>query len=163
MIDGCSAVVSSYVVVGRRPEETARRQAFLAGVRAVHAGGGAERAGGVAGDAQGDCAKSRALRAAAQGERPGTAGVRVDPDRDRVAAGGMGVITQCHGSPARGLRVRADCGGDETCDSALSAGGRSEEHTSEPPSLMRIPYAVFRLKKKKQKCTRTQASRTTSS
>src|SRR3546814_18544766 len=35
----------------------------------------------------------------------------------------MGVITQCHGSPARGLRVRADCGGDETCDSALSAGG----------------------------------------
>src|SRR3546814_3887604 len=28
---------------------------------------------------------------------------------------------------------------------------RSEEHTSELPSLMRIPYAVFGLKKKKQK------------
>src|SRR3546814_2769057 len=81
-------------VVGREPEETAQRQAVLAGGLAVHAGGGAELAGGVAGDAQGDCAKSRALRAAAQGERPGTAGVRVDPDRDRVAAGGMGVITQ---------------------------------------------------------------------
>src|SRR3546814_1817279 len=29
--------------------------------------------------------------------------------------------------------------------------GRSEEHTSEIKSLMRISYAVFRLKKKKQK------------
>src|SRR3546814_10569057 len=33
-----------------------------------------------------------------------------------------------------------------------AATGRSEEHTSEPQSLMRIPYAVFCLKKKnKQK------------
>src|SRR3546814_10891599 len=31
--------------------------------------------------------------------------------------------------------------------------GRSEEHTSELQSLMRIPYAVFCLKKKKQKST----------
>src|SRR3546814_3533211 len=30
---------------------------------------------------------------------------------------------------------------------------RSEEHTSEPQSLMRISYAVFCLKKKKQKYT----------
>src|SRR3546814_2426722 len=30
-----------------------------------------------------------------------------------------------------------------------SVGGRSEEHTSELQSLMRIPYAVFCLKKKK--------------
>src|SRR3546814_4534793 len=29
------------------------------------------------------------------------------------------------------------------------SGGRSEEHTSEPQSLMRISYAVFCLKKKK--------------
>src|SRR3546814_6039202 len=34
------------------------------------------------------------------------------------------------------------------------AGDRSEEHTSELPSLMRISYAVFCLKKKKQ--TRTE-------
>src|SRR3546814_16125568 len=33
-------------------------------------------------------------------------------------------------------------------------GGRSEEHTSEPQSLMRISYAVFCLKKKKQKHNR---------
>src|SRR3546814_9395363 len=33
--------------------------------------------------------------------------------------------------------------------------GRSEEHTSELQSLMRISYAVFCLKKNKQKNTRT--------
>src|SRR3546814_7298666 len=33
--------------------------------------------------------------------------------------------------------------------------GRSEEHTSELQSLMRISYAVFRLKKKKQNITTT--------
>src|SRR3546814_8876751 len=35
------------------------------------------------------------------------------------------------------------------CDSRLTM-ERSEEHTSELQSLMRIPYAVFCLKKKKQ-------------
>src|SRR3546814_4155652 len=33
----------------------------------------------------------------------------------------------------------------------VAAAGRSEEHTSELQSLMRISYAVFCLKKKKQK------------
>src|SRR3546814_1445907 len=33
-------------------------------------------------------------------------------------------------------------------DARLSTGGRSEEHTSELQSLMRISYAVFCLKKK---------------
>src|SRR3546814_2926080 len=33
-------------------------------------------------------------------------------------------------------------------------GGRSEEHTSELQSLMRISYAVFCLKKKTRRCTR---------
>src|SRR3546814_9635390 len=37
------------------------------------------------------------------------------------------------------------------CGPAPSAGGRSEEHTSELQSLMRISYAVFCLKKKKKK------------
>src|SRR3546814_15003974 len=36
---------------------------------------------------------------------------------------------------------------------ALAAGLRSEEHTSELQSLMRISYAVFCLKKKKHKNT----------
>src|SRR3546814_2049262 len=38
----------------------------------------------------------------------------------------------------------------------LYAGLRSEEHTSELQSLMRISYAVFCLKKKKQQETTTQ-------
>src|SRR3546814_6181582 len=33
---------------------------------------------------------------------------------------------------------------------SLAAGARSEEHTSELPSLMRISYAVFCLKEKQQ-------------
>src|SRR3546814_2332466 len=41
---------------------------------------------------------------------------------------------------------RAICLGDE-----VRQGARSEEHTSELQSLMRISYAVFCLKKKKQK------------
>src|SRR3546814_8237079 len=46
-------------------------------------------------------------------------------------------------SPAR-LRSRRRCRG-------RSRTGRSEEHTSELQSLMRISYAVFCLKKKKKK------------
>src|SRR3546814_6173538 len=38
----------------------------------------------------------------------------------------------------------------EVNELALSADGRSEEHTSELQSLMRISYAVFCLKKKKK-------------
>src|SRR3546814_3368744 len=42
-------------------------------------------------------------------------------------------------------------------DQAVAAGARrSEEHTSELQSLMRISYAVFCLKKKKKKTTRQQ-------
>src|SRR3546814_5351579 len=50
--------------------------------------------------------------------------------------GGVAFFEEDH--PARGLEDRRDVGGD-----------RSEEHTSELQSLMRIPYAVFCLKKKK--------------
>src|SRR3546814_9848623 len=56
-------------------------------------------------------------------------------------------------------------GAASLCDRALFARGRpaddgtrqatrSEEHTSELQSLMRISYAVFCLKKKKQKTTK---------
>src|SRR3546814_3066060 len=41
---------------------------------------------------------------------------------------------------------------------AVAAGGRSEEHTSELQSLMRISYAVFCLKKKKKKQNLTHIS-----
>src|SRR3546814_3318496 len=52
-----------------------------------------------------------------------------------------------------GVRSRpADCSIGSTCavdDSASGSPSRSEEHTSELQSLMRISYAVFCLKKKK--------------
>src|SRR3546814_7668521 len=42
---------------------------------------------------------------------------------------------------------------------SLSANGRSEEHTSELQSLMRISYAVFCLKKKKKDKKKTNKNR----
>src|SRR3546814_10215718 len=44
----------------------------------------------------------------------------------------------------------AGAGGDAHLGGLGDAGGRSEEHTSELQSLMRISYAVFCLKKKLQ-------------
>src|SRR3546814_5476855 len=44
---------------------------------------------------------------------------------------------------------------------APGGGGRSEEHTSELQSLMRISYAVFCLKKKKEKKQHNQTSKKT--
>src|SRR3546814_10055233 len=44
---------------------------------------------------------------------------------------------------------------------AKAVGFRSEEHTSELQSLMRISYAVFCLKKKKNKKTTNNRNRTT--
>src|SRR3546814_7685918 len=44
---------------------------------------------------------------------------------------------------------------ERIADRALSAASRSEEHTSELQSLMRISYAVFCLKKKKYKTQNT--------
>src|SRR3546814_5164230 len=62
------------------------------------------------------------------------------------------------------LGMRAD-GGNESAPEAVvdvlggvDAKARSEEHTSELQSLMRISYAVFCLKKKKQKHNNTQLS-----
>src|SRR3546814_1802717 len=55
--------------------------------------------------------------------------------------------------------ARADRGiGDQHVDAAAARQHRSEEHTSELQSLMRISYAVFCLKKKRnnKKITNTQ-------
>src|SRR3546814_2688011 len=55
--------------------------------------------------------------------------------------------------PARNARAATDNTAYRTIDpllrSAKAKGSRSEEHTSELQSLMRISYAVFCLKKKK--------------
>src|SRR3546814_1953951 len=64
-------------------------------------------------------------------------------------------------SPIRdlGLRVLSfDLGGWETFWIGFYSLARSEEHTSELQSLMRISYAVFCLKKKKRKYSNQQIS-----
>src|SRR3546814_4510055 len=53
---------------------------------------------------------------------------------------------QARSPPAAALRA---CRGRNGCSRGLSSTRRSEEHTSELQSLMRISYAVFCLKKKK--------------
>src|SRR3546814_1735703 len=64
-----------------------------------------------------------------------------------------------HGGRAGLLQViGADVGGIPLRHLAVGEGdhvGRSEEHTSELQSLMRISYAVFCLKKKNTKTTNT--------
>src|SRR3546814_8373013 len=56
-----------------------------------------------------------------------------------------------HGPARRGdLLVRAAVAADVSADTGLAAQRRSEEHTSELQSLMRISYAIFCLKKKKK-------------
>src|SRR3546814_6537491 len=58
-------------------------------------------------------------------------------------------------TPAGVLAQRADLPPVEKVAEALDNHPRSEEHTSELQSLMRISYAVFCLKKKKTKTTNT--------
>src|SRR3546814_8092966 len=47
--------------------------------------------------------------------------------------------------------AHADAAGETLVAAVNRAGGRSEEHTSELQSLMRISYAVFCLKKKQNR------------
>src|SRR3546814_9639027 len=75
--------------------------------------------------------------------------------------GGAGGRRHAVPAPDRGAAVQRDQGqrgrlradprdGRGERGAAAPAGGRSEEHTSELQSLMRISYAVFCLKKKKK-------------
>src|SRR3546814_2992532 len=63
------------------------------------------------------------------------------PARRRACGGGQ----RLGADPGRQLPLRAEVRG------RARDGGRSEEHTSELQSLMRISYAVFCLKKKKHR------------
>src|SRR3546814_1576211 len=60
----------------------------------------------------------------------------------RVIEDRQGVVRRAH-------RLGVD--GELLVDAVVGVGGRSEEHTSELQSLMRISYAVFCLKKKKSR------------
>src|SRR3546814_7039598 len=82
--------------------------------------------------------------------------MRVFPLLDRIAAI-VRCIQQFTRQPSRhsGFTTRAS-GSDEPTNSQR----RSEEHTSELQSLMRISYAVFCLKKKKQQHSKKQNTST---
>src|SRR3546814_5283928 len=74
----------------------------------------------------------------------------------RSLYGGGPSLTNSSGVPWTAAYI--DSRGDPTCDlrsniAAESRAKRSEEHTSELQSLMRISYAVFCLKKKKKHIT----------
>src|SRR3546814_8251711 len=73
------------------------------------------------------------------------------PGAKRFEAGAAGHFRKAVGKPLQRHRI----GGDRAavCAAIVVAedGARSEEHTSELQSLMRISYAVFCLKKKIQK------------
>src|SRR3546814_1963839 len=78
---------------------------------------------------------------------------RSDPDKARVVAfirlsQARPPANQGHYS-ARGAGSPAKSGGAGSVRDGASTAIRSEEHTSELPSLMRISYAVYCLKKKK--------------
>src|SRR3546814_1283036 len=65
-----------------------------------------------------------------------------DVARHHVADGGVGAKTLSHAA-------HRDVAIGEHSDNTAAFADRSEEHTSELQSLMRISYAVFCLKKKK--------------
>src|SRR3546814_3626485 len=67
------------------------------------------------------------------------------------------IVAASGGVPGKALAlIGSDVAAMEKKLLAIAASGRSEEHTSELQSLMRISYAVFCLKKKKHKTTNTK-------
>src|SRR3546814_12691849 len=69
---------------------------------------------------------------------------------DRIPGGGVAAVFQRRRRP-RGAALDMQVGGGDQPAFGHHHGLRSEEHTSELQSLMRISYAVFCLKKKKKK------------
>src|SRR3546814_3180007 len=83
---------------------------------------------------------------------------------NRIAEIAMGQIGEVDHELLQQALVEAETVAD-LFDGFLGRGGRSEEHTSELQSLMRISYAVFCLKKKKttthETLTRTSSEQST--
>src|SRR3546814_4164225 len=77
----------------------------------------------------------------------------------RGGAGGPEGGTGPVGVPGRSMREGCDAW-TAGSGSGCSILGRSEEHTSELQSLMRISYAVFCLKKKKERTHNKQKEKT---
>src|SRR3546814_8715708 len=69
-------------------------------------------------------------------------------DRGRSGPSRIRVVPDCGARAAGGYRGTPGPGGQVSDGLKVFLGHRSEEHTSELQSLMRISYAVFCLKKK---------------
>src|SRR3546814_1395275 len=81
-----------------------------------------------------------------------------------VAAGSSSPASRSSSPPMPSPEYRSALRSEAQCLSPeMALRRRSEEHTSELQSLMRISYAVFCLKKKKQKINKSQITRITSS
>src|SRR3546814_6122902 len=100
-------------------------------------------------------------RAIARGSREIAPGSRALAESGACKAAGKAVATDC----GRILPACRGVGADRhrcrrrdrvTTNGDAAIGQRSEEHTSELQSLMRISYAVFCLKKKKKKQRKKQ-------
>src|SRR3546814_10780121 len=76
-----------------------------------------------------------------------------DTEMDKEKAGRPSLALQYFG-----LATATDGMAEQIAIAVHDVGIRSEEHTSELQSLMRISYAVFCLKKKKQKNTSKQST-----
>src|SRR3546814_10319514 len=75
--------------------------------------------------------------------------LRVHPSVREEVAAGLGAVRQAH--PAVGVIELVEDVSLDPMSCVVVSEARSEEHTSELQSLMRISYAVFCLKKKKNK------------
>src|SRR3546814_1102151 len=102
--------------------------------RLVEAGRARDRQRG-----QGGAIEQGKLKQLFAGQRAGT--LFLQSGQQRVEGDPVGLALGAKASGRKGRR--RDAGG------GTGKGGRSEEHTSELQSLMRISYAVFCLKKKK--------------
>src|SRR3546814_1326181 len=95
-----------------------------------------------------DLTRRVAGRAAERGSRPARAGVGFAIGCASVFVAGVAIRTAAGALGRAQPRCRHGGGG---CPAHIACCRRSEEHTSELQSLMRISYAVFCLKKKKKK------------
>src|SRR3546814_2113515 len=87
--------------------------------------------------------------------QPGQRGfLLLEQSHDLFARFGIAAARQGQGAERRRRRAAriaaAQARGDIACEGIFLERRRSEEHTSELQSLMRISYAVFCLKKKKR-------------
>src|SRR3546814_2870556 len=87
------------------------------------------------------------------GEKIADKVVRLEAKQARMKAANAAIRKHRKAGPAEQIEALVVLGFGESAATALIEPDRSEEHTSELQSLMRISYAVFCLKKKQKQMT----------